>query len=84
MKKKANVLTNYEQVKRNGKATNSDHATEYIDLALEIVTEKPKRVEIWNLKNLKGQETFKNITSNTSDFTKCFQNGLPLQKQIDD
>ena len=68
--KKEHVLTNYEQVKKNGKANDTDHATEYIDLALEIVTEKPKRMEIWNLKNKKGQETFRSITENTNLFSK--------------
>ena len=82
--KKEHVLINYEQVKKNGKANDTDHATEYIDLALEIVTEKPKRMEIWNLKNKKGQETFKSITENTNLFSKCFQNGLPLKKQIEE
>ena len=80
--KKDYVLTNYEQVKRTGRATDTDHATEFIDLALEIVTEKPKRTEIWNLKNKKGQETFRFITENTDAFSQCFQNELPLQKQI--
>ena len=54
-----------------------------MDLALEIITEKPQRTEIWNLKNRKCQETFKNITSSTNEFTDCFKNELPLQKQIE-
>ena len=39
---KAHVLTNYRNVKMVGKATDSDHAREYMDLALEIITEKPQ------------------------------------------
>ena len=80
---KAHVLTNYRKVKKAGKATDSDHLTEYMDVALEIITEKPKRIEIWNLKNKKCQEMFKAITSNTSEFTNCFQNEFPLEKQIE-
>jgi hypothetical protein len=37
------ILTNYEQVKRGVKATDTDHATEFIDLDLKVVTEKPVR-----------------------------------------
>ena len=44
------VLTNYKKVKLGEKASNTDHATLYVDLDLKIVTEKPKRREIWNLK----------------------------------
>ena len=35
------ILTNYEQVKYGGKASSSDHATQYLDLDLKVVTEKP-------------------------------------------
>ena len=45
------ILTNYQQVRRGGKAVNSDHATQYMDLNLVITTEKPDRKEIFNFKD---------------------------------
>ena len=77
------VLTNYGQVQRGGKATNSDHATEYIDIDLKVIVEKPKRNEIWNFKSKEGQEKFKTLTSETNDLSNCFKNNLPVQKQIE-
>ena len=77
------VLTNYEQVRRGGKAADSDHATEYLDLDLEVISEKPQRREIWNFKNKECQEKFKMQTSQTKDFSNCFQNNLPIIKQIE-
>ena len=77
------ILTNYEQVRKGGKATDTDHATEYIDIDLEIITEKPKRHEVWNFKNQEAQESFKSLTSETEEFSNCFKNNLPVMKQID-
>ena len=77
------ILTNYKQVRRGGKATDSDHFTQYMDLNLHFVSEKPERKEIFNFKDKKSQVIFKNITSNTNLFSKCFENNLPLEKQVE-
>ena len=37
------VLTNYEVVKKGGKANDTDHATEYMDLEIRLISEKPVR-----------------------------------------
>ena len=66
------ILTNYEQVQRGGKAADTDHLTEYLDLDLKIETEKPDRREIWNFKNKEAQQVFKTETTNTSEFSECF------------
>ena len=79
---KKHVLTNYEQVKRGGKAADTDHNTLYMDVDLKILTTKPVRREIWNFKNKESQETFKKETSETADFTNCFRNELNLEKQV--
>ena len=50
------VLTNYTRVKTDGKATDSDHNTQYMDLSLEIENSKPKREEIFDFKNKKAQD----------------------------
>ena len=42
------VLTNYEQVRKGGTAVDSDHHTQFMDLDLEIRSEKPERIEIFN------------------------------------
>ena len=47
---KEHVLTNYTRVKSDGKATDSDHNTQYMDLNLEIEDLKSKREEIFNFK----------------------------------
>ena len=80
---KKHILTNYKQSKYGGKATDSDHFTEYMDINLEIIPDKPKRREIFNFKNKRCQETFKNITTKTTDFSRCFENDLPFKKQIE-
>ena len=76
------VLTNFKKVKNGEKATNSDHATEYMDLDLKIVTEKPKRRVIWNFKNKLAQQKFQKITSETNDFSNCFNNEYSVLEQI--
>ena len=70
---KKHILTNYKQSKYGGKATDSDHFTEYMDINLEIIPDKPKRREIFNFKNKRCQETFKNITTKSTDFSRCFE-----------
>ena len=52
------ILTNYQNVKRGGKANDTDHATQYIDLNLDIITQKPKRHEDRNFKNKELNENF--------------------------
>ena len=79
---KKHILTNYENIKKGGKANDTDHSTEYIDLKLKISAEKPIRQEVWNFKNKDAQNKFKIQTSKTNDFTNCFNNELSLEKQI--
>ena len=67
------ILTNYQNVKRGGEAVDSDHYTQYMDLDLKFESEKPVRDEMYNFKNKVGQEKFKKITSETNNFSKCFE-----------
>ena len=39
------VLTNYEQVRKGGKAADTDHATQILDIKLTVSSEKPERRE---------------------------------------
>ena len=77
------VLTNYEQAHKGGKASDSDHATEYLDFDLKVIKEKPDRRLIWNFKNKEAQSKFKLMTSETLEFTNCFNNNLHVLEQID-
>ena len=67
------ILTNYKNVKRGGEAVDSDHFTQYMDLDLKFVAEKPKREEIYNFKNKDAQEKFQKLSSKTKNFSNIFQ-----------
>ena len=67
------ILTNYQQAKCGGKAKDSDHFTEYMDIDLNFVSEKPERIEIFNFKDEKSQLNFRKSTTETEDFTNCLQ-----------
>ena len=78
------VLTNYQAVRRNGKAIDSVHNTQYVDIDLRIESIKPERKEIYDLKNEEGQFIFKKVTSETDEFSKCFKNNSSLLEQIEE
>ena len=82
--KKEYILTNYKPAKNGEKAKDSDHFTQYLDINLKIIPSKPVRKEIFNFNCKESQETFKTITSNSNDFSKCFDNNNPLLEQIDE
>ena len=81
---KKHILTNYQAAKTGGKAINSDHFTQYMDLKIEYKSEKPERVEFYDYKNKEDQEKFKILTTETKDFTNCFDSNKPLDKQFDE
>ena len=78
------VLTNYQAVRKNGKASDSDHNTQYVDIDLRIESLKPERREIYDFRNGEWQLRFKKVTSETDEFSKCFENDSPLIDQIED
>ena len=77
------VLTNYRNVTKTGKAVDTDHFTEYLDLDIKVEPEKPERVEIFNFRDEESKTKFRKSTSETEDFTKCFQSETPLLNQIE-
>ena len=77
------ILTNYKAAKVSGKAIDSDHFTVYLDLNMEITKERPERMEIFNFKDKKSQEAFKINTSETDEFTECFNGEDPLIQKIE-
>ena len=44
------ILTNYTRVRQDGKATDSDHFTQYLELELVIESTKNERGEIFDYK----------------------------------
>ena len=81
--KKQHILTNYKGANNGGKAIDTDHFTQYMDMDLEFSREKPERREILNFKNSKAQDTFKMLTSETDAFTDCFSGDLPLFQKVE-
>ena len=80
---KNHIPTNYTQVRKGGKATDSDHVPLELFLNVKILPTKPTRKVMYNFKNELGRQLFKNLTSETNQFTKCFDSVQPLQKQCD-
>ena len=70
---KNHTLTNFKPARNGGKAVDSDHMTEYMDLNIKIENEKPVRHEIFNFKNKEAREKFKVLTTETKAFTSCFE-----------
>ena len=68
--KKKYVQTNYMQAKKGGKAVDSNHFTEYMDIDIIFVSEKPER-------------NFRKSTTETEDFTNWFEDDAPLLSQIE-
>ena len=78
--KKTHILTNYQ---RGGRAINYDHFTEYLDINLELISEKPERIELFNFKDEKSQLIFRKSSSETDEFTNCFLDEAPLEIQVE-
>ena len=76
------VLTNYKQMRTGGKSTDTDHVTMFMDVNLKLICNKPERFETYNYKHKTSQLLFKDITTNTSEFTNCFESSDPLHIQV--
>merc|ERR1712098_976620 len=81
--KKEYVLTNYKPARKGEKARDSDHFTQYLDIDLKLNTVKPVRKEIYNFKCKESQKTFRKITSNTNEFSECFEDDQSVLNQIE-
>ena len=77
------ILTNYKNVVTCGKACDSDHATEFMDVDLNIIAEKPERKEIYNYKDIDAQMMFKNLSTETKEFSNSFNNNLDVLQQVE-
>ena len=45
--RKQYILTNYKTAKKGGEAIDSDHFTQYMDIGLNLISEKPERIEFF-------------------------------------
>ena len=79
--KKGNILTNYFGPKKGKKAVDTDHMTMMLKMNLKTSSQKSQRIEIFDFKNKKGQQTFKQCTTQTNEFTDCFKDLSPLSDQ---
>ena len=80
---KDHILTNYKAAKKTGRAVDTDHFTLYLDMDIEIVKEKPVRQEIYNFKDKNSQEIFKINTSETTEFSECFDGKNSIIEEVE-
>ena len=69
---KKNIPTNYTQVRKGGKSTDSDHVTLELCLDIKILPTQPTRNLIFNLKNEHGRQLFSKLTSDTNKLIATF------------
>ena len=70
--KRENSLTNYKAIRNQGRVIESDHNVLFLNLDLKFPKIISDRITVYQFKNKKSQEMFKNLTNNTNDFTNCF------------
>ena len=74
-------LSNFSQIKKNKRVTETDHNGLILEIALQYSSRKPDRQELFNLKNRTCQEAFKDETEFNEELLKCFDNELPIEVQ---
>ena len=77
------ITTNYTQVKKNIKAINSDHNTEFVMMNLQVMPIKKVKREIYNLKNFDCQKAFKKQTEDTHEFSACLNSSDSVMLKSD-
>ena len=53
------IVTNFNKVRKGGKATDSDHLTSTLTVNFNMIPQKPNKVEIYNFRDKTGQDAFK-------------------------
>ena len=79
--KREKVLTNYRKFKQIGRIIESDHNPIFLFLSLQFSKLKEERITVYQFRNKESQQLFKTLTSNTEDFTNCFNNDLSFEEQ---
>ena len=75
-------LVNIAQQRKNNRLIETDHNALILDILLNKNYIKPKREEIFNLRNKVCQEAFWNETEKNQELLHCFKSKLPLEKQF--
>ena len=78
------ILTNYHTLKKGGKATDTDHVPVILYANLMFSAKKGERKELFNFKDENSQGLFFKNTSETNEFTNCFESKKQLEEQIED
>ena len=68
-------------MKKIGRIIETDHNPLTLEIMLDFSSFKPERIEIFLFKNKDSQMKFKNLTSNTNEFTRCFEDDSPFETQ---
>ena len=76
--------TNFNRVKKGGKAVDSDHMTTVMKVNLKVMPDKPKKIEVFHFKDKHGIERFKLSTTETEEFTNCFMDNKDVSDQASD
>ena len=74
-------LYNLAQIKKNCKIIESDHNSLIGTFNIKINRTKPAREDLFNLRNKKCQEAFKDATEKNPELVNSFSNNLPFEKQ---
>ena len=77
------TMTNFKGAKHGKKAVDSEHVMLLIIISLNISPQKPQRLHLFDFKNLNGQKLFKKLTTDTTQFTGCFEGVLPLLEKCE-
>ena len=77
------IITNYSRLNPDGIAVSADHLLMKMEIKLQTVPIRKQNLEIFNFNDKKGQETFKYNTSETKEFTDCFENLDSVLEQAD-
>ena len=79
--KRESPLTNFSNLIRRKKITETDHNKLELFLSIKAPFTKPKREELFNFKTKHGQFLFKNHSSNSKTLQNCFKTDRKLEDQ---
>ena len=77
-------LTNYNKQPGKTRPVESDHNPLILYLNISCPRTIKQRVEIYNLKNMEGQNRFNEITSFSTNLSDCLESGKPLNDAVKD
>ena len=76
-------ISNFYGTRHKGRVTEYDHSMVQLHVNLKFAVQKPQRTDSFNFKNAESRHFFKDITSDTSEFSNFFQSNESLQAQTE-